>query len=217
MTQPLERRYNPGVVEVRDKKPGVRTIGGYAAVFNKYSSNLGGFVEQVAPGAFNRSNGRGFPGVIARHNHDDNRLLGTTAAETLRLSIDENGLTYEVDPPMSRVDVVELVERGDVRQSSFAFSKVEDEWGETDQGVLLRTLHEVRLIDVAPVNSPAYPDATVALRSLADKFDADPEEVRNMAQHNELRRLFRRTDPLDPKTEASLALRRQRLDLLQQR
>lgn len=214
MSNPSERRYTFVPVEVRDKKSGVRTIGGYASVFNRYSDNLGGFIEQVAPGAFNRSNGAGFPNVVARYNHDDAFLLGTTAAGTLRMSIDETGLLYDVDMPNSRADVVELVERGDVRQSSFAFQVEADDWSETDQGVPLRTLQAVKLIDVAPVNTPAYADSTVALRSLATKFDADFEEVRSMAKNNDLRRLLRRSDAVDPQVQQDMSMRRARLKLL---
>lgn len=199
MTADIERRYNPGAVEFRGKDSGA-TIGGYAAVFDRFSDNLGGFVERVAPGFFNKSAGDGWPGVVARWNHDDAYLLGTTAASTLRLSIDGTGLTYDVDPPRSRADVVELVQRGDVRQSSFAFIPYEDEWSTTEQGFPLRTLVSGRLMDVAPVNTPAYPDTTSALRSLARQFEAELEEVRNLAGQGELRRFFKRTDaPAAPK------------------
>ena len=49
-----------------------RTIGGYAAKFNTFSENLGGFTERIAPSFFNKSRGDGWPGVLARYNHDDN-------------------------------------------------------------------------------------------------------------------------------------------------
>ena len=51
------------------------------------SQDLGGFVEQIDHRFFNKSAGDGWPGVMARYNHDD--LLGTTAAESLRLSLDD--------------------------------------------------------------------------------------------------------------------------------
>jgi HK97 family phage prohead protease len=124
----LERRFTQVRVEVRASGEGM-TIGGYAAKFNRMSQNLGGFVERIDPAFFNKSRGDGWPGVVARYNHDDNMLLGTSGAGTLRLGIDEIGLNYEVDPPQSRADVYELVQRGDVRQSSFAFEAFEDDWG----------------------------------------------------------------------------------------
>ena len=188
-----ERRYTAVPVEIRARGDRNR-IGGYAAVFNRMSQNLGGFVERVAPGFFNDSRSRGWPDVLARYNHDDNMLLGTTGAGTLTLEIDSEGLLYEVDPPQSRADVLELVSRGDVRKSSFAFRTFEDEWNTTDQGFPQRTLVTGQLVDVAPVNAPAYLDTTAGLRSLAAFVHVDVEEVRRMAQADELRRFFHRSD-----------------------
>lgn len=189
----FERRFTQWPVEARAKTDG-KSIGGYAAVFNKPSQNLGGFVEEVDPSFFNDSRGKGWPNVVARFNHDDNVLLGTIAGGTLRLSVDGTGLDYTVVPPSARADIVELVERGDVRSSSFAFITHEDEWGVTDQNFPKRRLLSGSLVDVAPVVSPAYPDATVGLRSLAARVGADIEEVRSLAKANELRKFFVRTD-----------------------
>jgi HK97 family phage prohead protease len=202
----IERRYTLVPVELRARgdKP---KIGGYAAVFNRASQNLGGFVEIVAPTFFNKSRGDGWPDVLARYNHDDNMLLGTTGGGTLRLDIDETGLLYEVAPPAARADVVELVDRGDVQKSSFAFRMFEDDWGMSDQGFPQRTLISGQLVDVAPVNMPAYTDTSVGLRSLATKMEADLEEVRKLAGDNELRRFFVRTDgPAPKRTSPALLL-----------
>jgi uncharacterized protein len=189
----LERRYTPVPVQVRARDQRKR-IGGYASVFNRYSQNLGGFVEQVDPAFFNKSRADGWPDVLARYNHDDNMLLGTTGGQTLSLDIDGTGLLYEVDPPSARADILELVERGDVRKSSFAFRAFEEDWGLTDQGFPLRTLLSGQLVDVAPVNMPAYTDSTAGLRSLAAHVHADIDEVRKLAGDNELRKFFVRTD-----------------------
>lgn len=171
-----------------------RVIGGYAAVFNRYSQNLGGFIEQVAPSFFNRSSVEGWPGVVCRYNHQDNFLLGATRSGTLQLSIDETGLNYNVDLPECRGDVLEMVSRGDIANSSFAFQVVDQEWGISEQGYPVRTLRSGLLIDVAPVSLPAYPDATVGLRSLAEHSGAPIEDVVKLAECNELRKLFVRTD-----------------------
>lgn len=201
----IERRYTLVPVELRARGD-KRAIGGYAAVFNRLSQNLGGFVEQVAPTFFNKSRGDGWPDVLARYNHDDNMLLGTTGGGTLRLQLDDTGLLYEADPPQARQDVVELVERGDVRKSSFAFRlfKDGDEWTMSDQGYPLRTLISGQLVDVAPVNMPAYSDTSAAMRadgaleSLSRKMNAPLDEVRKLADQNELRRFFVRSDGPKP-------------------
>lgn len=210
----VERRYTPMVVELRADKD-TKRIGGYASIFNKQSHNLGGFVEVVDPSAFNKSRGDGWPDVIARYNHDDNMLLGTVAAGTLRLNVDNVGLDYVVVPPSARADIVELVERGDIRKSSFAFRTIEDDWSLTEQNFPKRTLLAAKLVDVAPVNLPAYPDATAGLRSLANKFEAEFDEVRSLAEANELRKFFVRTDGPQPKKPSNLA--QARLALLARR
>jgi HK97 family phage prohead protease len=196
-----ERRFTSVPVEIRAGSDKKLAIGGYAAKFNRMSQNLGGFVERIDTRFFNKSHGDGWPSVLARHNHDDNMLLGTTGAGTLRLALDEIGLDYTVDLPQTRMDVYELVQRQDVRQSSFAFIAFEDDWATSDQGFPLRTLVSGRLIDVASVNTPAYEDTSTGLRSLAKKFDADLEEVRSLAAQNELTKFFKRTDAIDPKVQ----------------
>lgn len=205
----VERRYTPGLLTLRNNAeegaPG--TISGYAAVFNKLSRSLGGFVEELNRSVFDRAANDGYNDVICRYNHDDNILLGTIRGGTLALSTDQNGLRYDCVPPNSRADIVELVERGDISQSSFAFRAVEDDWSMTDQSYPKRTLLSVELVDVAPVVTPAYPDTTAGLRSLAQKFDASFDEVRKLAGEDELRKFFKRSDgptapvvPAAPKT-----------------
>jgi HK97 family phage prohead protease len=190
----IERRFTVVSVEARSPEGRPPRIGGYAAKFNIYSRNLGGFVEQVTPSFFNKSRGDGWPDVVARFNHDDSQLLGTTAGRTLDLAVDNVGLLYDVEPPPSMRHVIELVERGDVQKSSFAFRTLEDDWTTTEDGGPLRSLVTGQLVDVAPVVIPAYVDTTAGLRSLAHRFDADLEEVRSLAEAGELRKFFARTD-----------------------
>ncbi|MCX7208179.1 MAG: HK97 family phage prohead protease [Proteobacteria bacterium] len=144
------------------------TIRGYAAVFNKLSFNLGGFREQIAPGAFD---GVMNDDVRALFNHDPNFVLGRLCSGTLRLGQDATGLWYEVDLPDTQVaeDLAESIGRGDVTQSSFAFSVSYDgqSWDEDDEVGTVRTIVKIsRLYDVSPVTYPAYPDSTIAKRSM---------------------------------------------------
>lgn len=197
-------------LEYRDMGSDGKWIGGYATVFiPRESKNLGGFVERVAPHAFEevRTSGWKNPsdnsGVVCRYNHDSNMVLGTTDAQTLRLQPDRIGLDYMVKPPEARADIRELVQRGDIRYSSFAFRVLPggDEWGVDERNFPIRTLHSVELIDVAPVLSPGYPDSTVAMRatqaaieSAASWAQATVDEVRSLARDGEMRKLFMRTD-----------------------
>jgi HK97 family phage prohead protease len=192
-TRLSELRYLPAPPEVRKSMTGM-TIGGYAAKFSVRSHNLGNFIEVVEPQAFRKSESDGFPGTTCKYQHDDNMLLGTTAAGTLRIAIDKVGVDYTCDLPECRADVFEMISRKDVQHSSFAMQVYDQQFERGDNGVPVRHLLQCRLLDCSPVTSPAYPDATVALRSLAAQFEIDPEEVFQLNRDNELRKLFERTD-----------------------
>jgi HK97 family phage prohead protease len=186
----LEMRHVSQPVEFRAADDGPGTLDGYAIVFNKYSQNLGGFVERVDPAAATKSVSDKLP-VVARYNHDDNFLLGTIEAGTLRLEVDDIGVRYIVDLPDTSAgrDVAALAKRGDLRYSSFAFHTLEDEWDVTEQGFPLRTLRSIQLVDVAPVVNPAYRDSTVGVRSLAAHLHVDVDTVA-AASTDELRSLL---------------------------
>lgn len=159
----IERRWTTGEVEVREKG-GKATIEGYAAVFEKLSQNLGGFVEEVGRSAFNKTIKEA--DVRALINHDENLVLGRNRSGTLDLSVDESGLYYRVLPPDTTYarDLMVVMERGDVNQSSFAFYTMNDDWGMTEQDFPKRSLLEVSLVDVSPVTYPAYLDTQSGIR-----------------------------------------------------
>jgi len=182
----IERRTITNTFEVRNEGDKT-TIVGYAAVFNSLSQNLGGFVEQVQPGAFKKTLQEA--DVRALFNHDPNIVLGRNKAGTLRLSEDAHGLHYEVDLPSTSQarDLGISMDRGDISQSSFGFRVIRDAWGTTDENFPLRTLEEVALYDVSPVTYPAYTAASSALRSLAKQTEIDIEVLVEAANAGELR------------------------------
>jgi len=161
----------PTIEERAEGDSGGAKIAGYAAMFNVLSQDLGGFKERIAPGAFDNVLEQD---VRAVFNHDPSLLLGRSAAGSLRLSVDGTGLAYEVDLPDTTVgrDVKELVNRGDISQSSFRFSVLKAEWSVGEDGGEIRTIEQVgTLVDVSPVTYPAYLDATVAKRSMDENKD----------------------------------------------
>jgi HK97 family phage prohead protease len=135
---------------------------GYAAVFNRLSLPMGGFREKIAPGAFAKSVAGG--GVKALLEHDPRWLLGSTKSGTLKLLEDDRGLRAVIALPATSAggDAAESLRRGDLGAMSIGFRTVRDSWDENK----VRTLHEVELFDVSLVAFPAYPDTSVALRSL---------------------------------------------------
>ena len=158
-----------------------RMISGYAAVFDSDSEDLGGFTERIERGAF--AEAIKVSDVRALFNHDNNMILARTASGTLRIYEDERGLKYEFEAPNTNVgnDVLEMIKRGDISQSSFGFTVEQDSWAKRD-GTTYRTIKKVkRLYDVSPVTFPAYPEASVAVRKLEEinleenrTFENDP-------------------------------------------
>lgn len=161
-----ERRIHADLrVEQRAGEKGKKLVG-YAAVFNT-PANIGGvFVEEVKPGAF-RSAIKD-DDIRALIDHDKGRVLGRNKSGTLRLMEDDIGLRFEIDPPDTQAarDLMHLIERGDVTGASFGFRARVDEW-DYDAKPAKRSLVDVALHDVSIVTYPAYPEAGVALRSLA--------------------------------------------------
>lgn len=185
-----ERRYNTGEVEVRARN-GKAFIGGHAAVFNKLSQNLGGFVERIRPGAFTKTIGEA--DVRALFNHDASMILGRNTSGTLELEQDDIGLLYRIFPGTRSYerDLIESMERRDIRESSFGFFAVEEDWGMTEQGFPVRDIVQASLVDISVVTYPAYldSDAVIGKRSALttlekrsgvamDEMLADPEAIK---------------------------------------
>lgn len=147
-------------------------IVGYAAVFNVLSEPLFmGVREKIRPGAFARalSEGQDVRGLV---DHKPAMILGRTKAGTLRLSEDQHGLRYEIDPPDTQLgrDTIVSLRRKDLDQSSFGFRVKEEEYNIKDD-VVTRELLDVDLFDVSVVTYPAYTQTSVAVRSLWPETD----------------------------------------------
>lgn len=161
-------------IELRAAKEGIDspgTVVGYASVFGPLSEDLGGFVEKVEKGAFQRALSAN-QDIAALFNHDENFPIGRRSAGTLRLEEDDEGLRSEIDLPNNTFgrDLAVSIARGDVRGMSFSFrvGPGGDSW-DFSKPVPLRTLRDIdQVLDVGPVVFPAYRDTSVAMRSLSE-------------------------------------------------
>lgn len=170
----IERRILQSTVRAERDKADAPRITGHAAIFGARSENLGGFREIILKGAFDDVLSQD---VRALFNHNNDKVLGRTSAGTAAIGVDERGLWYEISPPDTSYvrDLLVLLERGEVTQSSFAFSidRDGDSWGEDGDGVLIREVRKVsRLYDVSPVTYPAYPQTDAAKRSMREYLES---------------------------------------------
>ena len=153
--------------ELRKSTDG-RKIRGTAVVFNRFSENLGGYVEQIDSAAFD---GCDLSDVRCLFNHDENQTLGRTTSRTLMLTRDSQGMKFACDPPDTSYahDLMACMERGDIDQCSFSFAVAPggSEWSQDKaSGVTVRTVKKIwRLYDVSVVTFPAYPQTSSEIRT----------------------------------------------------
>lgn len=156
-----------------------RHISGYAVLFNSDSNDIG-FIENIEP--------RALDGVIEKsdilclldHKKDRGILARNRYGKgSLSLSVDERGLKFEYDAPNTSLgdEVIEYIKRGDITGNSFAFTVEKDRWEKRSDGSYLRVIEKIdRLYDISQVFEPAYPDTTVALRSLEEFKETEVKE-----------------------------------------
>jgi len=172
-----ERRYvaSPSArIEVREEGD-KKIITGYAAVFFREGAEgteynlFDDYFERIGRTAFDRALNEQHD-VRGLFNHNSDMLLGRSKSSTLRLSIDETGLRYEIDIADTQAgrDVATSISRGDITGSSFAFVPRKVTWQE-DESRVIRTIDDLDLYDVGPVTYPAYEATSAAMRSAVDK------------------------------------------------
>jgi len=131
-----------------------------------------GFYEEVERGAFTESVATG--DIRALYQHNTEKVLGRTKSGTLSLWEDDQGLAFELNPPDNSIgrDAVVSIERGDVDQMSFGFNVPPkgDDWTETEEGIPLRKLRKIGLMEISPVTWAAYPQTGVGVMRSAPEW-----------------------------------------------
>jgi HK97 family phage prohead protease len=146
------------------------------------SRDLGGWRELIEPTALRNTDLSELRAVV-----DHKGVPLGRYPRTLEVEEGEDGLRWSLDPPKSRQDVVEAVERGDMRAGSWRMVVAKDRWvGD------VRHIEEIsELLDVTLVGAeePAYPQAAVEYRSAprnnSDNEGAEERQEEHMDNHEE--------------------------------
>jgi HK97 family phage prohead protease len=176
-----ERRTFTGTVIARAEGEGMpKVIGGIAAVINSVT-DLGYFEEVIEQGAFDNALSKEYD-IRCLFNHEAELILGRTKASTCNVFVNADGnLEYTWIPDYenpTHMSVVRSIMRGDITQSSFAFTIKEQKWSEsTKYGTMgKRTITIIEdLYDVSPVTYPAYQDTEADARSVVALRDQERE------------------------------------------
>ncbi len=197
--------------ELRSEGDTPKVITGYGAVF--YNENDPGteyrlwtdYYEHIMPGAFDRALRE--DDVRSMFNHDSNQLLGRRAfsdKDTLKISVDNIGLRYEVDVDMTdptHQSLVPKLRAGKVDGASFMFEILGRNWREETRGngndqrtVTILEITDVRLWELGPVVFPAYLSATSEARAIERRQLDEFLKTRRQTNETKLRTMRLRLD-----------------------
>lgn len=147
-----------------------RLVEGYAVRFESESEDLG-FIEVIHKGAITEETIKRSD-VFCRFNHSDDKILARCkyGEGSMMLEVDDYGVRYMFEAPETALgdELLEYLKRGDLSQSSFAFTVSKEQGSErwtNHNGVLHRDIYKIdKLFDVAPVFNPAYAATTCSAR-----------------------------------------------------
>lgn len=171
-----------------------RLVEGRAILFEVESDGLD-FVEiidsRALDGVLERSN------VFALLNHTRDRGILARCkfgSGSLALETDTEGLLYRFAAPRTALgdELLEGIERGDISQSSFAFTTERDEWRKRDNGIWERRVLQVgELFDVSPVYDAAYSQTTVCTRG-RDQAEQELRAAELDGYYNSIESIFKK-------------------------
>ncbi len=173
-----------------------RTVSGYAVRFESESLNMG-FVEIIHRGAITEDTIKASD-VFALLNHNENTVLARCkrGVGSLRLKVDNDGVFYEFEAPQTANgdELLEHIKRGEISQSSFAFTVANEDgaekWTKRADGIIVREIFKIsRLYDISPVYQPAYEETTCSKRAIEkvnELQNMDNNEMHNDADLQEI-------------------------------
>jgi HK97 family phage prohead protease len=177
-----------GDYSVVDTEDGQRTVTFYSALFDQPSKGLP-FTESIAPGAFKRAIGQAAQGrriVKLLHNHDEGRMLASTASGRMVLEEDQRGLkvTAQVDPAdPDGAKIISLLQREAAAMSaSFGFyiPKGGDAWdSEGNRRITEASLVECSLLSGATAAYPSTQGLATVRKVAAQKIGIDADTLMN--------------------------------------
>lgn len=143
------------------------------------------FYEVVAKGVFDKAI-KEAKEILFLDSHDRTKILASTKNDSLTLIETDNGVEMTADIVNTSYgrDAYELISSGLIGNMSFGFNCVKDSWERGKDGVLVRTLHDIKLSEVSCVKAPAYTDSSIDTRGI-DIGEIDIPELEDEQRDNE--------------------------------
>lgn len=113
--------------------------------------------------------------------HDKDKILASTANESLYLEEDETGLYIDarISPTSWGKDLYVLVKDGIIKGLSFGMKVLKDSWTYSNDGIPLRTILDIDLFEISALKVPAYPTTLLEARGI-NLVDVNiPDDIEN--------------------------------------
>lgn len=164
MTKFETRAVSGVVVDDGSVAPQVRAS---AIVFDRWSQDLGGFVERMMPGSVTLE-----ADMLALFDHQTQYVIGRQSAGTMSVLRHAAGVDFTAVPPDTQWarDMLVSLKRGDIKGCSYRMQVSDDRWYVRDDGVVARDVLAASVCELTITSMPAYPQTTAAVRSRAAAF-----------------------------------------------
>ena len=140
------------------------------------------FREVIEPGTFAKAL-ENAKSVDLLYQHDKEKILSTTDNGSLDLHEDEESglvMSAKITQTSWGKDAYQMIKDGIVRSMSFGMNVIHDTWLKGADGIPLRIIDEINLIEVSAVRNPAYAASAIEARGI----DITEVEIPNMEERD---------------------------------
>lgn len=126
------------------------------------------FREVIEPGTFTEALKRA-KSVDFLYQHDKEKILSTTDNNSLELREDPNAglvMSAHVTQTSWGKDAYQMIKDGIVKSMSFGMNVLHDTWLRGADGIPLRIIDKINLIEVSAVRNPAYVASAIEARGI---------------------------------------------------
>lgn len=126
------------------------------------------FREVIEPGTFAKALEEA-KSVDFLYQHDKEKILSTTDNNSLELTETEDAgliMRAKITQTSWGKDAYEMIKDGIVRSMSFGMNVLNDTWMRGDDGIPLRIIDKINLIEVSAVRNPAYAASAIEARGI---------------------------------------------------
>lgn len=174
----MDKEIRSLVGEIRSCGEGKKKIEGRAIPFGVFSPNREGFQEIVMPDAINGVLERSDIFMLYNHSKEKGFMARSKKGKgSLAVEVREDGVyfSFEVGEDKLSRDVYEKVCRGDLDETSWAFSVAEDSWEKQEDGSYIRTITKFdKIYDFSIVDQSYYGiDGVVGCKRFAELQEED--------------------------------------------